>query len=333
MVLFAIVFLEIIVGIIGLSFFYHKVITSKEESKSAKIAKIDQSKLIKDQVEELKYYYELKPHEEMVDRVFWLDQEIVHTINGDGLNDSFDYEQEKPAGTFRIITLGDSFTYGQNVDTNKIWSEVLEKSFLGQSFSCQIDKVEVINLGMPGFDVQEIVKRFERIGQKYHPDMVIWLESGSGFVRFNEIMQPNISSCLGGGLSQLDSLNKADVDKVDKCWVDAYEKVMADYPLEDRAQMMEKEFDQLFILSGQAKVIFYYYDYYWSERGYDYMSVIDHWRLRYPDAEFVTEIDFSSQLEKYKQVDGHPNIAGHEVIARKIHDHLSENNFLCKKNE
>lgn len=98
----------------------------------------------------------------------------AYTINSDSLNERFNYQVEKPPQTLRIITLGDSFTYGLYVNTEDNWPEQLE-GILNQKFECRnFEKSEVINLGNVGYDTRYSAERYRIRGQKYNPDMVIW---------------------------------------------------------------------------------------------------------------------------------------------------------------
>lgn len=99
-----------------------------------------------------------------------------YTINGDALNERFQYKSDKDPGTFRIITLGSSFTFGLGVDTKDNWTELLEDK-LNELKCNNIKKFEVINLGYRGYDSDYVVERFRRRGIKYSPDLIIWLHS------------------------------------------------------------------------------------------------------------------------------------------------------------
>jgi len=132
---------------------------------------IDKEKLIFPESSELEYFYE--PQSSFIE-----EQEkpfkATYTYNSDSLNERYDYSIEKPEDSFRIITLGDSFTFGMNVDTQDNWSEQLEE-MLNAEVSCKnFKKFEVINLGVAGYDTKYSVERFKRRGEKYNPDLVLW---------------------------------------------------------------------------------------------------------------------------------------------------------------
>lgn len=328
LILWLIVCLEIFFGFLFLSWYRGWQQSQAQLLLDAKVSKIDQEKTMQNQEEELKYYYEFKPHEEIVDKVFWLKNDVSYKINNDGLNDINDYLPEKKAGYLRIVTIGDSFTYGQNVDTENNWSEVLEV-MLNQKKLCGVEGFEVINLGMPGFDIQEMVRRYERVGQKYQPDIIIWFESGSGFIRFNEIMQPMVKECLGPESESLDYEVINSLKKLEDCFGSAAEKLLIEYSLEKRANIVKDHFNNFFKLPHTSKTIFYYYDFYYTERGYDYSGVIENWRQVFPQAKFFNDVPFKSHDDKYRFIDGHPNVQGHQLIAETIYNHLQNNGLFC----
>src|SRR3990167_10917222 len=139
----------------------------------------------------LKYFYELKPNTVEEFNKDWLPNVPKYTINADSLNERFDYSVENPEKTYRIITLGDSFTFGQNVSTEKNWAELLENQ-LNKKLSCKdINKFEVINLGVYGYDTQYAVERFRLRGEKYNPDLVIWM-----FTDFERVLEKTMPYIL-----------------------------------------------------------------------------------------------------------------------------------------
>jgi lysophospholipase L1-like esterase len=70
----------------------------------------------------------------------------------------------RQAGVRRIVVLGDSFAWGHGVSTGQAFPEVLEQL---------LPNTEVINLGVPGFNVRTERKYFDRVGARYQPDVVV----------------------------------------------------------------------------------------------------------------------------------------------------------------
>lgn len=138
----------------------------------------------------LKHFYEPKPGIQ-IEKKDWLPYQPVYTINSDYLNATHNYSIAKPNKTYRIITLGDSFTFGQNVSTEKNWPSLLEQELNKRLFCQNINKFEVINLGVYGYDVQYAVERFKLRGFKYDPDLVIWT-----FTDFERILEKTMPYIL-----------------------------------------------------------------------------------------------------------------------------------------
>lgn len=141
---------------------------------------------------DLKYFYE--PKANSVQKIIkdWLPYQPVYTINDDSLNERFNYSVEKPKHVFRIIALGDSFTFGQNVSTDRNWVELLEDDLNNKSLLCKNEtRFEVINLGVYGYDSEYEVERFKLRGVKYNPDLVIWT-----FTDFERILEKTMPYIL-----------------------------------------------------------------------------------------------------------------------------------------
>ena len=94
-------------------------------------------------------------------------------INSKGLRDK-EYSYEKPAGTTRILVLGDSFTWGYGVETDDIFTEQLETMFDGS--------VDVINAGVTGYGTDQELLFLEREGIKYSPDVVVVALASNDFM-------------------------------------------------------------------------------------------------------------------------------------------------------
>ncbi|KPJ96250.1 MAG: hypothetical protein AMS18_01270 [Gemmatimonas sp. SG8_17] len=74
-------------------------------------------------------------------------------------------------GVSRIITLGDSFTWGDKIArTEDIWPSRLEEG-LGQAYPGTA--VEVINMGRSGFTTANEAEHLRRLGWQFDPDLVV----------------------------------------------------------------------------------------------------------------------------------------------------------------
>lgn len=89
------------------------------------------------------------------------------SINSKGLRDR-EYPHQKPAGTKRILVLGDSYTWGYGVGNTEIYTEVLERMLANES-----SPYEVINAGVSGWGTDQQYLFLVREGLKYSPDLVI----------------------------------------------------------------------------------------------------------------------------------------------------------------
>ncbi len=87
-------------------------------------------------------------------------------INSHGLRDD-EFPREKPAGEYRILALGDSFTVELEVEKEQAWTEVLEE-LLGTERA-----VQVINAGTRGYGSDQELLFLREQGLKYAPDLVV----------------------------------------------------------------------------------------------------------------------------------------------------------------
>ena len=97
-----------------------------------------------------------------------LDGSLVGRVNADGLWD-VERETEKPAGTKRILLVGDSVAMSTDAGSlENSLSQILERTYTNRA-------VEVINLGVNGYCTRAEVRRLEQKGLRYDPDGVILL--------------------------------------------------------------------------------------------------------------------------------------------------------------
>jgi len=136
-----------------------------------------------------KYYYEPKPGQRIGPNTpFGASYTAHYSVNFDSLYSLTNYQVNKPEKTFRIVTLGNSFTAGLYVNTGRDWPSDLEH-LLTESLKCtNINKFEVINLGVEGYDAAYEAERFKIRGEKYNPDLVLWFHTE--FKKITELTMP-----------------------------------------------------------------------------------------------------------------------------------------------
>jgi hypothetical protein len=76
---------------------------------------------------------------------------------------------EKPAGTFRVLLLGDSFVDGYTEDVGDRVSEVLQRELRAGMLS----EVDVIAMGTGGYSTDQELLWLESEGLRYKPDVVV----------------------------------------------------------------------------------------------------------------------------------------------------------------
>ncbi len=117
-------------------------------------------------------------------------------INSKGIRD-YERPYEKK-GKFRILGLGDSFTFGHGVEFKEIFLTLLEDKLQ----KAKGDKVEVIKAGIPGIGPQEYLSVLKNYGVKYDPDVVL-----VNFFVGNDIFDIKLPSAEA---SKSDTAKKAD---------------------------------------------------------------------------------------------------------------------------
>lgn len=98
------------------------------------------------------------------------DCEVYIEINSKGLRD-VEIPYEKPAGTKRILLLGDSMTAAFQVPLEDSFGKVLEQGLNAANLTN--DDWQVVNGGINGFGTDNELLFFRLEGKKYQPDLVI----------------------------------------------------------------------------------------------------------------------------------------------------------------
>jgi lysophospholipase L1-like esterase len=72
--------------------------------------------------------------------------------------------EEPPEDELRIVAIGDSFTYGVDVQPHETYSAVLD----------DIAGVQALNMGVPGYGIDQAFLKFQQFGRRYQPDVVVF---------------------------------------------------------------------------------------------------------------------------------------------------------------
>ncbi|MDO8487513.1 MAG: hypothetical protein Q7S45_04415 [Candidatus Curtissbacteria bacterium] len=122
--------------------------------------------------------------------------DIIYKINGVGLRGD-DISSKKPADTFRVLVLGDSFVQGYGVEFENSFPKILEKELNSQDFS---KKVEVTGAGVLGYSPLLEYLYLKEKGLAFNPDLVILAFNQTDFwddrQRFSELKlsYPNLNA-------------------------------------------------------------------------------------------------------------------------------------------
>lgn len=90
-----------------------------------------------------------------------------YSNNSLGWRGSKEYRETKQSD-YRVLFLGDSFTYGTGVNDDQTFAAQVEKILTADLLS-----VEVMNAGCPGKGTDYEVKLFDTVGRKFHPDLTV----------------------------------------------------------------------------------------------------------------------------------------------------------------
>lgn len=89
------------------------------------------------------------------------------TINSLGFRDA-ERTLSKPPGTRRVLVLGDSITFGLDLATEELYPQRVEAALRARG-----EAIEVLNLGVTGYDTHQEAALLERVGLALEPDLVV----------------------------------------------------------------------------------------------------------------------------------------------------------------
>lgn len=89
--------------------------------------------------------------------------------NSTGQRDE-EYRIEKRSGVFRVIGLGDSYTYGDGVPRDRVFLKMAERLLRDDP---AIGEVEILNFGVPGYNTAMEAATFVERTPDWEPDLVV----------------------------------------------------------------------------------------------------------------------------------------------------------------
>ncbi len=96
---------------------------------------------------------------------------VDYRINGHGYRGP-DFRRQKPGDVYRVVLLGDSFTFGEGTPEPLIYPTLLGDVLRGRGAGGR--RIEVVNLGIPGNDLRESRLTYQGFGRRLDPDLVVF---------------------------------------------------------------------------------------------------------------------------------------------------------------
>ena len=93
----------------------------------------------------------------------------TYAVNSLGLRDDESLTKEKPAGTQRVLFVGDSFVQGYTVEREDLFVDLVEHAFAADG-----RKIEAVNGGTEGWSTDQEVIWLQKEGIAYSPDAVVF---------------------------------------------------------------------------------------------------------------------------------------------------------------
>ena len=93
---------------------------------------------------------------------------VDYQISEQGFRDPMVHPRSLPAGTVRILLIGDSYTYGHGVQYQDSWAALLRERFRQEGRA-----VDIVNAGIPGYSTTQELIYLQRLLPEYRPDIVV----------------------------------------------------------------------------------------------------------------------------------------------------------------
>lgn len=272
----------------------------------------------------LKYFYEPKPNSIIKPKpLFEGIENVSYKINADGLNQIENYQITKDPNTYRIVTVGDSFTFGENVDTEDNFPSQLNK-LLNDKLSCpNIKKFEVLNLGVSGYDIQYTLERFKLRGEKYKPDLLVWLIIKEDLRRQNEMMFAKAKEYKKEMIynKEFEEMKKNGINFPE--YKKAQDYITKQIGINNLLSLQRLYLNQLnAFYSGKLMLVTFH------TQNNKYDNILKKYAHERKKTFFYNQIPQMSKADKTALPDFHPSKKGHSIIAESILRYLIEKDII-----
>lgn len=284
---------------------------------------IDQEDIIIDPDQNLSHFFEPKPNTLFEFKTAGFEGKFDPVvINNDGLNDR-DYPINKETDSFRILTIGDSSTFGWFVKTSENYPEQLE-SKLNSTLKCtNYKKFEVINLGVGGYDIEYALHRLDTRGKKYDPDLLLWLIQNNDFEEIADYLFPmsnqKYQEILNEGRIEL---YRTSGITIHPGWHEAQKELMNKMTREDIVKYQFSKLQTISSIYNKKLVMFTF-----GTITKDAADLITNFSQTNPNTYFYNSIPWMRpNTEAFP--DGHPTVTGYTKIANHLFDYLQANKII-----
>jgi lysophospholipase L1-like esterase len=244
---------------------------------------------------------------------------IVYHVdtNSKGLRDEA-FNKTPSDDTYRILIIGDSYTFGWGVSESNRYTEILEKR-LNQNHR---KNYQIINAGIPGWGIKDYYTFLKRRGLSYQPDMIVIGLVGNDFIPHSD--HTKIQREAKREIEEKYNRSKTSRTKYHRLVVDRMIKKLQRY----RAKRSRNESDT-YIYSRKiyqigeeenTDTIFYEVGQLWPKSNMILESA---------DIDFVrTPIPEENQRKYRFKEDSHLNAKAQPLLADKLYQHLRENYLI-----
>ncbi|MFH8086729.1 MAG: SGNH/GDSL hydrolase family protein [Candidatus Aenigmatarchaeota archaeon] len=264
---------------------------------------------------------ELRPnYTQIYDGTWVCESPTTIKINSYGFRD-YEYSLEKPSNTIRIVAVGDSHTFGLGVELEDTYPKVLEKRLNERNDK---KKYEVLNFGVPAYDLNEKIEVLKSKALNFSPDIIIFQYTGDDIL-FNMELQEKIRKMEG----ELTQKLRRELNLEEKTLLQRTirEESLKKIDGQKQQELIERGFERLAsILPSNIKLIILAIHTPELQMAI-FPKIVEknHWYI------IDTGILYSQYSKKDLELDlkdNHLNPFGYRLISEKIYNLLVEENIL-----